>query len=338
MNVFKNKAVLTLTIFILVTIAGCKKSNVKAEVITPGNTTPSTFRVVGYLRYDGNLVDEANATDLSMVTHLNVAFINPDADGNFAVDDDLKKVAILAHSKKVQILVSIAGGTPPAYISILIAPANQAKFIASLLKLVADNYLDGIDVDLEQGFVDKNYESFVTNLAAALKAKGKLTTAAIATVYKDSYPDKALAQLDFINVMSYDKTGPWNQANPGQHSPYSMAVEDLAYWSGTRGIAKEKLSLGVPFYGYGFGTNAPESLTFGEIVTKYPGAESQDQVTVSGGGIVYYNGIPTIKSKTQLALEKAGGIMIWQLRQDASGANSLLGTINTAIKAHTQND
>ncbi|SDF52207.1 Chitinase, GH18 family [Mucilaginibacter pineti] len=339
MSIFKNKALLTLTFFVLMAIAGCKKSGVKAQENTNNSTnttTPAKFRVVGYLRYEGNLVDEASAINMSMITHLNVAFINPDKDGNFAADDNLRKVAVMAHAKGVQILVSIAGGTPPAYISTLIAPGNQAKFIASLLKLTDDNSLDGIDVDLEQSFVDNNYQSFVTNLAAALKAKKKLTTAAIATVYADSYPDKALAQLDFINVMSYDKTGPWNQAKPGQHSPYSMAVDDIAYWSGTRGIAKEKLSVGVPFYGYGFGTNAPESLSFAEILLAYPGSENDDQVTVSGGGIMYYNGIPTIKSKTQLALNKAGGIMIWQLRQDATGANSLLGAINSVIKANTK--
>jgi chitinase len=320
---------------LLVTIIGCKKSSVKAEVI-PLVTTSSKFRVVGYLRYEDNILAEAKAIDMDKITHLNVAFINPDADGNFAVDDDLKKVAELAHTHNVQILVAIAGGLPPAYFSTLMTPAKQDAFVASLVKFVADYQLDGIDVDIEQGLVNANYESFVIKLAAALKAKGKLTTAAIATVYKDSYTDKALAQLDFINVMSYDKTGPWNPANPGPHSPYSMAVEDLAYWSGTRGIAKEKLSLGVPFYGYGFGTNAPGDMTYAQIINQYPGAESKDQVTVSGGGIVYYNGIPTIKSKTELALEKAGGIMIWQLRQDATGVNSLLGTITTAIKAHTK--
>jgi len=335
MKILKNTALLPFTFLILIAIMACKKSDVKAA---PENntTTPAWFRVVGYLRYEGNILNEANAIDFSMITHLNVAFINPAADGTFAADDNLKQVAILAHSKGVQILASIAGGNPPAYMSTLITPANQAKFIAALVKLTDDNLLDGIDVDLEQAFIDKNYESFVTNLSAALKAKKKLITAAVATVYADSYPDKALAQLDFINVMSYDKTGPWNQAKPGQHSPYSMAVDDMSYWGGTRGIAKEKLSLGVPFYGYGFGVNAPESLAFSEILANYAGSENFDQVTVPGGGIVYYNGIPTIKSKTELALNQAGGIMIWQLRQDAKGANSLLNAINTVIKAHSK--
>jgi len=337
MKILKNKALLTVVVFVLLNAIGCKKSNVKAEVKSDTTTTvAANFRVVGYLRYGDNLLNEAKAIDMGKITHLNVAFINPDADGDFTADADLKQVAIMAHNNKVQVLASIAGGTPPAYFSKLIAPAMQSKFIAGLIKLVDDNLLDGIDVDIEQELIDNNYESFVTALAAALKAKGKLTTAAVATVYASRYPENALAKLDFINVMSYDKTGPWKPSNPGQHSPYSMAVDDMAYWSGTRGIAKEKLSLGVPFYGYGFGTNAPADISFSQIVATYPDAVNLDQVTVNGGGIIYYNGITTIKAKTELSIAKAGGIMIWQLRHDATGANSLLGTINTVIKSHSK--
>jgi chitinase len=335
MKILNNKAIVTIIVFILVNVIGCKKSDVKASVIDNNNpTVPSAFRVVGYLRYGDSMFDEASAVDLTKITHLNIAFINPDADGTFSVNADLKKVAVLAHNHKVQVFAAIAGGLPPAYFSKLMEPGMQDKFIAGLIKLTEDNYLDGIDVDIEQSLINSNYESFVTKLAVALRAKSKLITAAVATVYANSYSDKALASLDFINIMSYDKTGPWNQANPGQHSPYSMAVEDLVYWSGTRGIAKEKLSLGVPFYGYGFGKDAPEALSFAAIIARYPGSENLDQVTVPGGGIVYYNGIPTIKKKAELAVEKAGGIMMWQLRQDANGANSLLGIINTVIQSH----
>lgn len=334
MNISKNKILLILAFFITINITGCKKNIVKAEGIDGNNTTPARFRVVGYLPYQGNLLDGANAIDMSKITHLNIAFINPDADGNFTADPNLQKVVILAHSQNVQVLAAIAGGSPPAYFSKLMEPEMQAKVIANLVKFTQDNNLDGVDVDIEQSLINSNYESFVTSLAAKLKAKGKLTTAAVASVYAASYSDRSLAVFDFINVMSYDKTGPWNPANPGQHSPYTMGVEDLAYWGGTRGITKEKLNLGVPFYGYGFGANAPADLAFSAIVAAYPGSENQDQVTVPGGGIVYYNGIPIIKSKTRLALQNAGGVMIWQLLQDAKGPNSLLGTIDTAVKAH----
>src|SRR3546814_18353592 len=37
-----------------------------------------------------------------------------------------------------------------------------------------------------------------------------------------------------------------------EHSSYAMAARDLDLWL-ARGVARERLVLGVPFYGYGFG-------------------------------------------------------------------------------------
>ncbi|WP_411273528.1 hypothetical protein [Daejeonella sp.] len=72
------------------------------------------------------------------------------------------------------------------------------------------------------------------------------------------------------------------------------------------------------------------SMNFNQIITSFPGAEQVDQWTMPGGAIMYYNGIPTIKKKTELAKEKASGIMIWQVLGDAPGDNSLLKVINDA--------
>ncbi len=52
-----------------------------------------------------------------------------------------------------------------------------------------------------------------------------------------------------------------------------------------------------------------------------------DSVVMPGGAIMYYNGIATIKRKTDLAKEKASGIMIWQLSGDALADKSLLKVI-----------
>ena len=219
----------------------------------------------------------------------------------------------------------------PIYYANLLNEENRPALIQKLAQLTALYDLDGIDVDLEGERVDANYENFITGLSAVLKAKGKLLTAAVATVYKVRYTDKALAAFDFINIMSYDKTGPWRPEKPGQHAPYQMAVDDIDYWANTKGIAKDKLNLGIPFYGYGFGAGAPESMSFGKIISTYPGSENNDEVDLPGGGVIYYNGTATIKSKTQLALQHAGGIMIWQLLQDAQGDQSLLKLVNYTI-------
>ncbi len=237
----------------------------------------------------------------------------------------------LAHKKHIQVLISIAGGSPPKYLPRLLMADKQAALIRNLIKLVTRYYVDGVDVDLEGPMIDSNYESFVINLKAALQIHHKTMTAAIATYYKEQYTNKALQQFDFLNIMSYDETGPWNPQKPGQHASYQLAVNDLHYWNYTRGIAKAKLGLGLPFYGYGFGAGAPEDLSYRDIIKKYPDAENKDEIAVPAGGVVYYNGATTIQNKTKLALNSAGGIMIWQLLQDAPGKESLLNLIDQQV-------
>jgi chitinase len=172
-------------------------------------------------------------------------------------------------------------------------------------------------------------------LAKSLKSHKKLITAAIAIYYKDQFTDTALAQYDFVNVMSYDRTGPWRPEKPGPHSTLAHAVEDLDYFGTIRNIPKEKMTLGVPFYGYGYGptlTSPAISMNFGKIVSSFPGAEEVDEWTMSDGKTIYYNGIPTIKKKTLLAMNKASGIMIWQILGDAKGKKSLLKAIHKTAR------
>ena len=158
-------------------------------------------------------------------------------------------------------------------------------------------------------------------------------TSAIAVFYKDQLTDRALAQYDFVNIMSYDHTGPWRPERPGPHSTFEHAVEALEYFGGVRKIAKDRMVLGVPFYGYGYGpelTSKPVTMTYKDIVATFPGSEGADQWRMPSGATIYYNGIPTITRKTVLAKERASGIMIWQILGDAPGEMSLLKAINDA--------
>ena len=328
MNIkIKLKSTLTFIFFSLLFFNfGCSKKTITVDNIR------SNFRVIGYLPGKENLLASAKTIDYNKITHLYIAFINPDSLGNLKGTENLKEVASIAHAKKVKIMASIGGGGAPKYYPSFLIGEKKTKLINDLANLAVENNLDGIDVDLEGALIDGNYENFVIDLAEQLRAKNKMITAAIATVYKDQFTDKALAQFDFVNIMSYDKTGPWNPSKPGPHAPYEMAVEDLDYWTKTRGIAKEKLSLGVPFYGYGFGGSAPESISWKNLILQYPDKSTADEFSVNGGNL-YYNGIPTIRKKTSLALEKSGGIMIWQLLQDTTGEQSLLENIHAVIHA-----
>lgn len=69
--------------------------------------------------------------------------------------------------------------------------------------------------------------------------------------------------------------------------------------------------LGVPFYA------RPSWADYGTILANVPDAWSRDHV-VYNGMEVYYNGMDTIEKKARYAKENLGGIMIWELTQDAS--------------------
>ena len=292
----------------------------------------SQFRVVGYVPL-GRTVPDFSKISFERLTHLNIAFVNPDSTGNLVLREGFDALIQKAQENKVKVLASIGGGSFNPHYSRLLSDTNRKILIGKLVQLVIDHKLDGLDVDLENDNLDTNYVHFVTGLAAELKPIDKLLTAALATWNAHLISDAALEKFDFINIMSYDQTGPWRPNQPGPHSTYTKAEEDLLYWTKIRGVPKNKVSLGVPFYGYCFGTKYGESMSYRDIITKFPGADQQDQVLPEGGGVIHYNGLPTIKSKTALALKNAGGIMIWQLLHDAEGDDSLLAAIDTLVRS-----
>lgn len=299
-------------------------------------TAQTQFRIVGYYSLKAAQTGETKTVPFKQLTHINLWFLNPDAEGVFTDDlSGLGPFVEAAHKHNVKVLFSIGGGSHQPQYKALLEADQRSRFIASLVAQVTKYELDGLDVDLESANIDENYEAFVTELGKALRAENKLMTAAIAVYYKDQLSDKALAQFDFVNVMSYDRTGPWRPENPGPHALYEHAVDDLNYFGEVRGIPKEKMTLGVPFYGYGYGpelTSKAISMSYGKIVETFRGSELTDEWTMPDGKILYYNGIPTMKKKVALAGEKASGIMIWQIQGDARGKKSLLRAINKTGK------
>ncbi|MEO6218867.1 MAG: glycosyl hydrolase family 18 protein [Ginsengibacter sp.] len=295
----------------------------------------SKFRIVGYYSLKSAMEVDLKKVPFDRLTHINLYFLNPDTVGNFNQDfTAIIPFIKAAHRNNVKVIPSIAGGGQHTYYHDLLKDDKRAKFINDLLQIALKYDFDGIDVDIEGSDIDENYETFAVELAGVLKTHNKLITAAIAVFYKDVLSDKALEQYDFVNIMSYDHTGPWAPGKPGPHSTYDQAVKDLDYFGTVRKIPKEKMVLGVPFYGYGFGptlTSPPISLNYGQIMDQFPEAGFTDSIVMPAGAIMYYNGIGTIKKKTALAKEKASGIMIWQVLGDAPGDKSLLKAINDEI-------
>jgi len=316
------KRLLFLCIVILVS---CSKDDSFEEEIM---TVDKFARVVGYLpsyRFDSN-----EKIDYCKLTHLNLAFANPGSNGKLIIND-FSGVVVRARNENsnIKIYISIGGGyltdeQASIWSNSIDIKDNRPVIINEIVNFVVDNSLDGVDVDLEWQYVTSGYSDFVIELKSALSTKGKSMTAALPGTTKfDNITEEALQTFDFINIMAYDFTGPWNPTDSGQHSSYNNAVESINFWKNT-GVSQSKLTLGVPFYGYDFSNSSNvTSFTFGQMISTNNSYSEIDNV-----GMKYYNGRPTIKSKVKLASEQVSGIMIWELGQDSFSDYSLLKTIH----------
>src|SRR5439155_12514997 len=112
----------------------------------------------------------------------------------------------------------------------LLAEAGRAGFVAKLAGYVEAHHFDGLDVDIEGPSINEDYGAFIRDLAAALQPKGALLTAALSKGYGgDKVPGSVFEHFDFVNIMAYDGTGPWNPKAPGQHSSMEMARNSVEH-------------------------------------------------------------------------------------------------------------
>ena len=292
--------------------------------------------MVAYVPNWVDLKTFAETIDYSKVTHLNLAFENPsneEGDLSFSQTDEFLLAA--AHAHKIPVLLSIGGGGESENEALrkryfrLISSAKRAGFVAKISAYLVEHRFDGLDVDLEGPAINQDYGAFVQDLAKDLHPKGKLLAAALSKGYGGAnVPSSVFEHLDFVNIMAYDGAGPWNPKAPGQHSSLAFAKDNVSYWLG-RGLPKAKAVLGVPFYGYGFGDAFRNGdYPYSKVIETFPGAEQHDQA----GSTIWYNGIPTIRAKSQYVVEQnLGGIMIWSLDSDGKGERSLLSAIHQTL-------
>ena len=130
-----------------------------SNVIAQLKNSRSPFKVVGYYFLNAALSDTASTDSnylfLNKITHLNIAFINPDSSGNFRQHLAIETLIKKAHDKNVKVLASIAGGGPHPYFSSLLQDNERATFIENLVAMAKTYQLDGIDVDLEGDDIDR---------------------------------------------------------------------------------------------------------------------------------------------------------------------------------------
>ncbi|TWT82818.1 Alpha-galactosidase [Planctomycetes bacterium CA13] len=295
------------------------------------------FRVVAYVPNWIDLSEFSQTIRYEALTHINIAFENPINDeGKLSFNSKNALLIKQAHQHNVKVLISIGGGSAAGNAELkaryqkLLSSDHRKRFAEHLIRYVKEHDFDGLDVDIEGPSITEDYGPFVEELAKAFQPEGKQLTAALSKGYGGArVSDSTLSRFDFVNIMAYDAAGSWNPNAPGQHSSLEFAKSNTEYWIG-RGLPKSKAVLGVPFYGYGFGEDFKNGgIGYDTILSKYPGAELVDEI----GTTIWHNGIPTIRAKTEYAIDQQlGGIMIWSLDNDVPGDKSLLQAIIDATR------
>jgi len=193
---------------------------------------------------------------------------------------------------------------------------SRTAFVNNLVNFVNQYALDGVDMDWEYpdpGTSANNFTALMQQLSSAMHSRGKLLTAAVVSEGGTAYgvAPAVFGYVDWLNIMAYDGGDP--------HANYDWAVSNVNAWK-ARGLPASKTVMGVPFY------SRPGYFTYANLVAMNPANANLD-CTTAGGAQQCYNGLPTVRRKTQYMMANGGGMMNWELSQDATGANSLVSAI-----------
>lgn len=289
---------------------------------------------------------------------------------NYGLNGYAQILSLKKKNPHLKVLIAFGGwgdSEPPKYSNMAANPATRKMFVDSVLPFLKKHGFDGLDMDWEfpvarDGRPEdrQNFITLLEELRSVLKPQGLLLTAAVsagkATTDLAYDVPRLHPLLDAIHLMAYDFSGTWKGATgmnaplyapPGANEDTKQSTVDFAvnYWI-SLGAPKEKLILGLGFYGRSFtlanpsqnGVNAPITgagapgpftaeggmLGFNEICLKLSQGwtEAWDDASkcpyaYQGNQWVGYDNQKSLSIKVDYLKEKGlGGAMIWAIDMD----------------------
>ena len=185
----------------------------------------------------------------------------------------IPEVLRVAHQENLPVMPIIGSTGKVAFHALLNNPAGQQAMIQSLIQQCKLHGYMGIQFDFEDiVWTDRDaLSALVADAAAKLHAAGlKLSIATVPNapgypgasafarwIYSDwrgAYDLKALAKsVDLICLMTYDQHTRWT--TPGPVAGWQWTVDNINY--ALKVVPPQKLSLGIPLYGYHWYTGNP---------------------------------------------------------------------------------
>jgi spore germination protein YaaH len=198
-----------------------------------------------------------------------------------------------AADRHIPVMPIVALMNQPDLHKLFTTPAARNAFITSLLSECKKNGYSGFQIDFENvNWTDRDLLSaLVAETAAGLHMENlQLTIATVPNApgaagkssyshwlyanWRGAYDLKALAQsADLICLMTYDQNTRWTE--PGPVAGYPWTVDNLNY--ALESVPKEKLSLGIPLYGYHWFAGDPGKDEKPNPTAEYIGQQDVDQ-------------------------------------------------------------
>ena len=278
--------------------------------------------------------------DANVMTHINYAFghVNDSFDGVRIDNPERLKmiVGLKQQNPKLKVLLSIGGWGSGRFSEMAASKENRQKFANDCLRVVEEFGLDGIDIDWEyptQSMANissspddtANFTLLMDDLRRAI-GNDKLLTAA--TVCDAQYIDfgSCIDYLNLVNVMAYDMSE--GEAHHSALYPSEISGECTSSQAVEAhlkaGVPKEKLVMGVPFYGKGNREDAGvkafrETGVLPEGYERRWSEESQVPYIVNAKGEFVFGGedVKSLTAKCQYILDhNLRGGMYWDYAND----------------------
>mmetsp|Transcript_101868 Transcript_101868/g.202265 ORF Transcript_101868/g.202265 Transcript_101868/m.202265 type:complete len:416 (-) Transcript_101868:68-1315(-) len=320
----------------------CMRFLVAAAALTP---LASAFAVVGYVpEYRFQEFDWDGA--LRALTHLVLFSMEPTADGGLNGLDLVRNVlkpgsGLSAAIAKVEdsgdipprVLVTIGGAGRSAHFSKVAAnKKNRKRVVKMLVDLVKDfPIVSGVDMDWEAPSNLQEWREFgklAQDIRAGLEAEmhdkggtplvtmgfhplsGSVTTFSSVRGKKS---EKAFVDIfDMCHAMAYSHFD-----GERRHSTDRIDAAAVDEWT-RHGLPLRKLTLGIPFFGVDRKTGT--TMSYNDIMVKYPWLKDDPDVDEAQDG-VYFIGASNAARKVEFAARRGlGGVMLWELGQDAPQA------------------
>ena len=280
--------------------------------------------------------------DPFVMTHINYAFGGVGGDGISVYADNTSRMQQIVRLKnrnpKLKVLLSI-GGWGRGNFSSMANDATKRKTFAKACRAFCDKYnLDGIDIDWEfpgnnssgetsPSGEKQNYNLLMRDLREALGNELLLTMASSAD--PGYYDFKNCIQfLDFVNVMTYDMSGPPNHHSAlyrgGKVGNGWLVQSESIQRHRSAGIPANKLVIGLAFYGNsGSGSQISlqeikNGIASGKWIDNWDGTAKVPYVTDTSGKFAYgYDDERSLTIKCDYILkQKLAGGMYWEYAND----------------------